>query len=158
MMPDYTDPILEATVRYLRRLWGFCLFLPIAYLLSSLAIKRWWFEPRELYFGLLALSDTTYFVLLVIGGVLAVAFQLAIISFKRIGVRRMGEDAAAGASPIVLAAHLRTRTFILLALCDLIGFIGLLIFLASGQVFATFMFGLISLMFYLQSRPADFGK
>lgn len=152
-MLDPDNPIIQEQMRYLRRLWSFCLFLPVVYLLASLAIKHWWFNPKEWYGGLFDLSDTAYQVLLVVAGVLAVMFQLAILSFRKIGLRRLAEDAEAGAPPELIAVHVRTRTFILLALCDLIGFIGLLIFLASGQVLATFVFGLISLMFYLQSQP-----
>ncbi|GAB4325237.1 MAG: hypothetical protein Kow0059_21180 [Candidatus Sumerlaeia bacterium] len=127
--------------------------LPVVYLVACLAIKRWWFEPRELYFGLLGVSHGTYLTLMVVGGAAALLIELGIVSLKQISARHLGEALEAGRSPEIVAAHLRTRTFLLLALCDLTGFLGLLIFLVSAQVFAPFLFGLISLMFYLQSRP-----
>jgi hypothetical protein len=151
-MTDLRDPIIENTRRSIRNLWNFCLFLPIVYLLICLGIKAAVFDTERLRHGFFGLSDMNYKTSLLAAGLLCGIIQIIILRIK-VAVIRIPDEIGPEQAAEMFSKSLMRRWILLLALCDLASILGVLIFLASGEVFAMFLFGLIGLIFYLQCRP-----
>jgi hypothetical protein len=151
-MIDPNDPIIKHTRKSLRRIWNVCIFFPPTYWLVCWAINHWWFTPKEMYFGMLGLSHKASYLLILLVGVAAGLIQWAIVGLKRIAARRMSDEEM---TPAIFAAHLRTRTYLLLALCDTVALLGVIVFLMGGLLLAPFIFGMLSMLYYLQCRPEE---
>ncbi len=149
-MPNLFEEI-QPELHRLKRFWIFCICLPVFYLIICIIIDYYVFLKNYTQ-GFMPLSQNTYQVVLVVFGVIIFSSQILILWLKMIFTQRLKrflDNATA------FGQHLRTQMLVLAAVCDIVAFLGLVLFLINGDLLTMFFSGIIALFYYAQIYPSE---
>ncbi len=149
-MPNLFEEI-QPELHRLKRFWIFCICLPVFYLIICIIIDNYVFQKNYTQ-GFKPLSQNTYQVVLVVFAVIIFSGQILILWLKMIFTQRLKrflDNATA------FGQHLRRQMLVLAAVCDIVAFLGLVLFLINGDLRTMFFSGIIALVYYAQIYPSD---
>ncbi len=135
-------------LKRLRTLWHVCLFSPLVYLLVARFVDVRWFSHPEWSGGALALGVTWREPLLALLALGATVAGAALVWLRRRALLPPGET-----NILHLLARFRKRMLTMWILCDLVAFLGFLLFAVSADLRLMLWGGLLGLSFYAWSFP-----
>lgn len=135
----------------LKWLWAFSCSTPLIYLLIAHGLRITGIAERVR--KALGSVEASLPVLLVFAGA-ALAGQIALLILR---VRFDRQMKTAGPQPQQVFDIYRRRTYTFLVLSDSTAFLGLLLFLLTGEMWAMLALGSLGLMYYGQSYPSECG-
>lgn len=140
----------EALMRRLHRRWRLVTLVPIVYLLLGLAISQFYFIPHRQGSGFIDISPNWVQFLFGLGFGLV---MVILVLFRRIRMRHRDELFMLGGFAELQKSRTLEQQLFQFALCDVVAFPGILIFLLSGSEVALVLFVFLSLLFYLAVLP-----
>ena len=149
-MPNLFEEIQPELYR-LKRFWIFCICLPIFYLIICIIIDNYVFLKHDIQ-GFKPLSQKTSRVVLIVFALIIFSGQIMLLWVKMIFTQRLKrflDNAAA------FGQQLRRQLLVLSAVCDVVAFLGLVLFLINGDLRTMFFSGIIALFYYAQIYPSE---
>jgi len=149
-MPNLFEEIQPELYR-LKQFWIFCICLPVFYLIICIIIDNYVFLKHDIQ-GFKPLSQKTYRVVLIVFAVIIFSGQVMLLWLKMIFTQRLKrflDNATA------FGQQLRRQLLVLAAVCDIVAFLGLVLFLINGDLRTMFFSGIIALLYYTQIYPSE---
>ncbi len=149
-MPNLFEEIQPELYR-LKQFWILCICLPVFYLIICIIIDNYVFLKHDIQ-GFKPLSQKTYRVVLIVFTVIIFSGQVMLLWLKMIFTQRLKrflDNATA------FGQQLRRQLLVLAAVCDIVAFLGLVLFLINGDLRTMFFSGIIALFYYAQIYPSE---
>lgn len=142
---------IQPELHRLKQFWIICICLPVFYLIICVIINDYVFLKYGMQ-GFKPLTQKTYRIVLIVFAVIISSAQIVILWLKMIfaqKLRRLADTASA------FGQQLRRNLLVLAAVCDIVAFLGLVLFLINGDLRTIFFSGIIALVYYAQIYPSD---